>query len=244
MEHIYRTLMGVAVVAMLATSASFGEPAASFAQRSASDRYFVIGGHLIVVPTVALRGPGHVFDLNSHRPEKATNETNVDADHPAQTDKLDLIIREYQYTGEMAASTAICPLLKRTWSQTICRAEQHGTLSRLPKQFDLLDRGKLNLLKDYWTVGRERVFDQINGKALPLGVTEVGCDQRSPYCTAAVEVLPELLAVWTVWSDEKSGMTAEQMAFTQGAAIVQFIRRGLGPSEDASRVAREEIGSC
>ena len=80
------------------------------------------------------------------------------------------------------------------------------------------------------------MFDQINGRALSLGVTEVSCDQHSPYCTAAVEVLPGLLAVWTVWSDEKSGLKAEQMAFTQGATIVQFVRRGLGPSEDSSIV--------
>jgi hypothetical protein len=152
----------------------------------------------------------HVFDLNLHRPEKATNETTIDADHPVQTDKLDLV-----YTGEMAASTAICPLLKRTWSQTICRGKQHGLLSRLPKQFDLLDRSKLNLLKDYWTADRERAFDQINSMALPLGVTEVGCDQHPPYCTAAIEVLPELLAVWTVWSDEKSVIKTEQMAFSR-----------------------------
>jgi hypothetical protein len=153
-----------------------------------------------------------------------------------QTDKIDLIIREYQYTGEMAASTAICPLLKRTWSQTICRGTQHGLLSRLPEQFDLLDRGKLDVLKNYWTAGRERVFDQINKKALPLDVTEIACDQHSPYCTAAVEVLPNLLAVWSVSSDEKSGSKAEQIAAAQGAAIVQFIRRGLGPLEDKSLV--------
>jgi hypothetical protein len=236
MKHIFRTLISVAVLAILATSASFGDQASSYALRFASDRYFVIGGHRIIVPTVALRGPGHVFDLNSQRREKATNDPTSDADHPVQTDKLDLIIREYQYTGEMAASTAICPLLKRAWSQTICRGKQHGLLGRLPEQFDLLDRGKLDLLKDYWTIGQERVFDQINKKALALGVTEVGCDQHSLYCTAAVEVLPSLLAVWTVSSDERLGIKAEQMAVAQGAAIFQFIRRGLGPSEDASLV--------
>ena len=77
MGHTFRTLIGVAVIAILAASASLGDPAESYAQRLASDRYFVIGGHRIIVPTVALRGPGHVFDLNSQRSEKAASETNT-----------------------------------------------------------------------------------------------------------------------------------------------------------------------
>jgi hypothetical protein len=63
-------------------------------------------------------------------------------------------------------------------------------------------------------------------------VSQIGCDQHSPYCTAIAEVMPDLLAVWTVWNDEKTGSTAKQMALTQGTAIVQFVRHGLGPAED------------
>lgn len=239
MNHIFYTLVAVAVLAGLATFAGFGDPAASYAQRFAIDRYFIIGGHRITVPAVALRGSSQVFDLGSLRAEKTmdgASETPSDPDHPVQTNKLDLIVREYQNTGELTASIAICPRLQRTWAQTVCRGEQHGLLGRLPEQFDLLDRGQLALLKGYWTVGRERMFDQVNNKALQLGVTEVGCDQRSSFCEAAVEVLPDLLAVWTVWSDESSGIRAEQMALKQGAAIVQFVRRGLGPFEDPSLV--------
>jgi hypothetical protein len=47
---------------------------------------------------------------------------------------------------------------------------------------------------------------------------------------AAVEALPGLLAVWTVWSTE--GETAAQMAQRQGAAIVEFVRRAISPIED------------
>ncbi len=237
MKHVFYTAIGMAVLAMLAAFVGFGDPAASRAKRLASDRYFVIGGQRIVVPVVALRGPGHVFDLSSQQTGKTgASETPSDPEHPLQIDKIDLIIREYQYTGETNASTVICPLLKRSWAQTICRGEQHGSLGRLPEQFDLLDQRKLDLLKNYWTIGRERVFDQIDGKLLRAGVTEVGCDKNSTFCTAVVKVLPDLVAVWTVWSDEKSGIKADQMAFKQGAAIVQFVESGLGPSEDPSLV--------
>jgi len=51
-----------------------------------------------------------------------------------------------------------------------------------------------------------------------------------------VEVLPGLLAVWTVWSDAKTGDSPEEMANTQGAAIVQFVRRALGSVEDPTLV--------
>jgi hypothetical protein len=237
MKHLFYTAIGVAVLALLATCAGFGDQAASRAQYFASDRYYVIGGQRIIVPVVALRGPGHVFNLSTHETERTgASETPRDPDNPIQANKLDLIIREYQYAGEMTASTAICPLLKRAWSRIICQGTQRGLLRRLPEQFDLLDQGKLDLLKDHRTVGGERVLNQINGKTLPLGVTKTSCDQHSPYCTAVVEVLPNLLAVWTVSSDEKSGGKTEQIADAQGAAIVQFVRRGLGPYEDNSLV--------
>ena len=72
--------------------------------------------------------------------------------------------------------------------------------------------------------------------AVKPGMTEIGCDKDFRFCTAMVEVLPGLLAVWAVWSDEKPGSTAEQMADTQGAAIVQFVRRAIGPVEDPTLV--------
>jgi hypothetical protein len=71
------------------------------------------------------------------------------------------------------------------------------------------------------------------------GIPEIGCDRQPPYCTAAVEVLPGLLAVWTVWPDPKTGRTAEQMAQTEGAAIVQFVQRAIGPTEDSTLASAE-----
>lgn len=72
--------------------------------------------------------------------------------------------------------------------------------------------------------------------AIQPGVTEIDCDRQSPFCTAMVEVLPGLLAVWTVSGDPNTGDLAEEVANTQGAAIVQFVRRALGPLEDPTLV--------
>jgi hypothetical protein len=200
-----------------------------------SDFHFMIGGQHIVIPAIAMRGPDHVFDLNPRKPEKSLKERlkleASDPGNPMRMDKLDLIVREYQYAGEYLASLNICPLLARKWSQSLCSGQHRGFLKRLPEKFGLLDRARLDLLRNHWTVGKERKYDQVKDMAIQPGVTEIGCDRDSAFCTAMVEVLPGLLAVWTVWNGGTGG-TAEEMADTQGAAIVQFARRALGPVED------------
>lgn len=164
-----------------------------------------------------------------------------DPTHPTQVDSLDLIVREYQLSDQRLDSSAMCPLLARRWSQAVCRGLQGGLLKRLPEKFDLLDRAKLELRKTHWTVGKEREYDQVKNMAMRPGVTEIGCDRDSRFCTALVEVLPGLLAVWTVWPDAGSGGTAAKMAETQGAAIVQFVRRALGPIEDSTLVEADRF---
>jgi hypothetical protein len=192
--------------------------------------------------TWPLRGPDHTFALSGRRSEKSMKERlkseASDPSNPMKIDRLDLVIREYQHyvTNEVVPSINVCPLLARTWSQSLCRGEHRGVLRRLPEKFDLLDRDRLDILKNHWTVGKERKYDQVGNMTVRPGETEIGCDRESRFCTAMVEVLPGLLAVWTVWSDENKGRTAEEMAHTQGAAIVQFVRRALGPAEDHTLV--------
>jgi hypothetical protein len=199
-----------------------------------TDAYFSIGGHTITVPMVALRGPGHVFTLHYEKPAKSRKEIlkeqATDPNHPMPVDSLDLAIQQYQYTGEHAASVQICPRLTRLWAQLVCRGRHKGVLKNLPDKFDLLDRAKLDRLKNHWTVGGESEYDQARGMALQLGMTEIGCDRTSDFCTAVVEAEPGLLAVWTVWTNE--GETAAHMAQRQGTAIVEFVRRAIGPVED------------
>lgn len=209
----------------------------------ASDAHFMLGGHHIVIPAVAMRGPGHVFDLARREPEKNLKERlksqASDPSDPMKMDKVGLLIRQYQYTGEHIASAGICPLLQRKWAEALCRGQHRGLLARLPEKFDLISRDKLDILASHWTVGGERVYDQIKDKALKTKVVDIGCDRKSRFCTAVVEVLPGLLAIWTVWSDEKASITADQMAETQGSAIVQFVRRAIGPTEDLTLVSAD-----
>lgn len=153
---------------------------------------------------------------------------------PAPLDRLAIRIEQYQYYGERTASAGICPLLVRAWAGTLCRGQHKGALQKLPLDFELYDRAKLDLLKNTFTVGKERAYDQVKNFALNLKQTEIGCDQRSRFCKAAVQVHPGLVAVWTVWTSEDNKVTASDMAARQGAAIVQFVTRAIGTTEDVS----------
>jgi hypothetical protein len=207
----------------------------------ASDVHFAIGGHHIVAPVVALRGPAVIFDFGGRKPSDVKSELQAarDPSHPMSREEIDLSIREYRYASENSASLGICPLLTRKWSTTLCRGEHRGLLTRLPQDFSLVARASVEVLRDHRTVGGERVYDQISDMTLRSDQTEIGCDKQSRFCTAAVEVLPGLLAVWFVWSDDVHGVTAKQMAEPQGIAIVQFVRRAIGRTEDATLITAE-----
>lgn len=244
MEKISRAVAaGTLLMLSAATMGCSESPARPDVQFLASDVHFMVGSHHIVIPAVAMRGPGQVFYLARRKPEKNLKETlkseASDPNDPMKMDKVGLLIRQYQYAGEHIASVGICPLLQRKWADALCRGQHRGLLARLPEKFDLLSRDKLDILASHWTVGGERVYDQVKDKALKTNVVEIGCDRKSRFCTAVVEVLPGLLAIWTVWSDEKAAITADQMAETQGAAIVQFVRRAIGPTEDLTLVSAD-----
>jgi len=226
----------VLAVALVGYSESAASPDVVFL---ASDTHFTIGGQHVVIPAVAMRQRDHIFNLDRGRSESKKDRSQIDASdavQPVKAERINLLIRQYQYTGEHVASSGICPLLKRKWSEAVCRGQDHGLLGRLPEKFDLLDQDRLDLLKSQFTVGGERVYDQMKDMILHPGVTEIGCDRRSQFCTATVEILSGLVAVWTVWSNEQTGSTARQMAEAQGPAIVQFVRRGIGPAEDPTLV--------
>ena len=239
MKNLARALVAAGFWVLCVTGCSESPPPADV-QFLASDLHFNIGGQHIVTPAVALGAPHHTFDLSDRKPEKSLKDRlrleAGDPSSPLKADNLDLTIRQYQYFGENLGSRNICALLTRKWSQSLCLGEHEGLLRRLPESFELLDRNKLDVLKYHWTVGKERQYDQVKDMALQPGVTEIGCDKQSQFCTAVVDVLPGLLAVWTVWSDDKTGATAHAMAAAQGAAIVQFVRRALGSVEDPTLV--------
>jgi hypothetical protein len=153
-----------------------------------SDGHFKIGGHYITVPMIALRGPDHVFTLSHEKPTKSRKEIlkeqASDASNPMPVDSLDLLIHQYQMRDQHGASMETCPPLTRLWAQVVCRGEQKRVLKRPPEKFDLLDRAKLDRLKSHYTAGGEQEYDHVKNMSLRVGITEIGCDKTSEFCTA------------------------------------------------------------
>jgi hypothetical protein len=210
------------------------EPPAPNVDFLASDAHFLVASYHIVVPIVALRGPGEVFTIGDKLvSDSETLKTKAaDPNNPMPVDSIALGIYEYKYVRERNESVKICPLLKRHWAQRVCRGDYNVALKLLPETFDLIDRNKVERLKNRGTAGGENQYDQVKDMSLRLGVAEIGCDKASKFCTSAVATLPNLIAVWTVWSDENTGESASQMSNRQGAALTEFVRRAIGPIED------------
>ena len=95
----------------------------------------------------------------------------------------------------------------------------------------------MDVLKSrFFAGGTQTQYEQL--MPLPrIGAVKVGCTAGTTWCSAVVEPLPGLLAVWLVWS--KDGETVAQVADRQGAAVVEFVRRGIGPVEDVTLATAE-----
>lgn len=202
----------------------------------ASDAHFMVGGQHLIVPAVALSRFHCVECLEPHRlaKSKAYLQEASDPAKPMPARILDVSILRYRDITEQSSTPDICPLLTRQWSKAVCRGQTKGILGRLPQSINLRDR----TLGKKTTSGVEQAADRRNDGMRPVAA-EVHCDVDAKSCDARIEALPGLLAVWTVWNDERTGTTASEMADRQGLAIVEFVRRAIGPVEDATLLQAE-----
>jgi hypothetical protein len=192
----------------------------------AADAHFEIGGKHLVLPVHVLTGRSQVFGpgYGAYEGFRETIEGKTrDAARPFRLNKLALRIESYILSGKGRDESRLCRLLSPRW-QVLCEQGNANLAGQLPFTFDVYDRNHLVLLKHSSTVGKENRFDQLRQLTLEPGKTEVACDQGSQFCTAAVEVLPGVVSVWTVWNDPEKQQTARQMARPQGAALVEFFK--------------------
>jgi hypothetical protein len=68
MENLPRALAAAAFSILFATKCS-ESPRPPDVPFLSSDFHFAVGGQHIVIPAVAMRGPGHVFDLSGRKAE-------------------------------------------------------------------------------------------------------------------------------------------------------------------------------
>ncbi|UXN65997.1 hypothetical protein N8E89_22355 (plasmid) [Phyllobacterium sp. A18/5-2] len=127
--------------------------------------------------------------------------------------------------------------MSRQWSKSVCDDPWAPLQQALPIQnnrFFLVDDRKLEVFKNHWTVGGERVSDQLHQMRLKVGEASVVCDAKSSsdttFCTAAISINQHLAAVWTVW--DSSGETHARQAEREGKGITAFVIDALGPIEN------------
>lgn len=193
--------MCLVVLLPLLASCDDGDNAAPSIAHLAADGYFVVGGTLIEVPFVAVESVTTDRTHLSQRKrsdQKKFQELATSADNPLKVNQIEFYLSSYGTYGEYGVSAGICPRLSQEWAVSICHNEKQGKLRDLPETFLLLDRSAVpHLLEQMMTVGRERVSDQVSKMKLLIGEPERVCDRDSKFCTAAVAISAELVAVWS-----------------------------------------------
>ncbi|WP_274627998.1 hypothetical protein [Arvimicrobium flavum] len=217
------------ILAMILAACGPPIPEVPEAEFAASDAHFLIGSERVILPFVAVRGASgpkpyrndafHEKDGDDESRTKRMREAAGNPHSPMPIGMLEVSIRHY--AGEMFRVEELCPLLRRQWAKALCRGERVGIIAELPQRFYLVGLRYLSQLE---------MGDQIaaTGKP-PVGSPKLVCDRKSEFCKAAVAVSPDMLAVWTVWSNGREGV--EQMAERQGSAISKFVRDELGKQE-------------
>ena len=216
----------------------------------ASDAYLKVAELKIVVPIVALNEPRYAHESNSFSLRRAFFSTEASLEERAKfkklseqpetapkVDRVEILISQYQYFGERTSSTKICPLLKRDWAIYFCEGKRKELMKELPEKFYIADKNRLDLFSANYTVGKEKVTDQLHKLKLESLEADIACDADGKFCTAGVQTTPATLAVWTVWASPLT--TARQLAESQGRAIKAFVKHAIGQHPDFKKMETE-----
>lgn len=217
----------------------------------ASDAHIVVGDTPLVLPVVALpeysaRWPASsYFDV----PESAAATERLrafasKASDPANAPTLDRIridIRGYGSNETDRSFQRICPRLTRRWSRTICADPWAPLLQAAPLNgFYLADVRALHVFHGNITVGGERVSDQLRAMHLRPGEAATVCDKvvlnQTSFCTAALLVSGETIAVWTIWDGRAGDERHETQAKREAALLKAFVAYAASPTEDSTQL--------
>lgn len=221
----------------------------------ASDAYLKVADLDFVIPIVALLEPRYAytpysFSLGSKKPSDEELEKRAEfkklstkPETAPGVDRVEILIRQYQYTGELASSQKICPLLRRDWAKFFCKGEYLNVMQILPEKFYIIDKDHTDLFASHYTVGGERVSDQIKELNLKNQSVDISCDVDGKFCTAGTQTSPRTLAIWTVWPSEKPIRTAREMAKSQGGAMQAFVKHAIGTQSNFDQFKAEVVTS-
>ena len=250
-----RTILWSATLLICATAAACGdilkERRKPDVQRLASDVHVKIGGLPITLPWIALEDYAYTpqsFSLDRGGDRKREFEqrdafrsaTSSSATAPA-LDSLSIVVRTYGWNDSDMRQRAMCPLLTKKWSRSVCDNPWAAIQQALPvNRFALVDLDTLEPGKRpaNCTKASAKLVSsiKISSTASLLCDFDIHSSGDTRFYTAIVQISDNLGAVWAVWESAKSKETAAEQAFREGKAIVALARYGLGTTENFSKL--------
>ena len=229
------------------TASGCGERRKPDVQLLASDVHVRIADQPITLPWIALQDFAYAaqsFSLNRAGDREREGEqraafraaTTNPATAPA-LDTLNVIVRTFGWNDSDMRQRAMCPLLTRQWSRSVCDNPWAAIQQALPvNRFVLVNLSTLDPSKSpaNCTEASAKLITSIEKKP----TASLLCDFKiygsadTRFYTAVVQVADNLGAVWSVWERAGSKETAAEQASREGKAIVAFVRYGLGATED------------
>jgi len=222
----------------------------------ASDAHVIVADTRLVLPMVALSGylGGKMsYSLNRSADRRAARkrfeafrQAAADPRTAPQLDHVEISIEAYGWNDADMTQRRICPRLRRQWSRALCDDPWAALDQAMPvNPFYLVDRRKLESVEAVSFSGASRT-EQLRSMTLRAGAPSVACDAPAlpakPFCTAAVPVAGDLIAVWTVWDDPDGKEDHRQKAEREAAAILAFVQHALGPREDYPALFKAACG--
>lgn len=219
----------------------------------AADAHVIVGERVVQIPYVAL--PGYTasnpsFSLNRSRDRErakirleAFREAADSRETAPELDKLEIRVRAFGWNDFDPSFRDICNQLIDRWANSVCDNPWSPLIQALPRnRFYLGDAEALAAFDNHWTVGKERVADQLRAMEIRRGIASVECDSiasssGTKFCTAAIRLDNRLIAVWSVWSSREESPL--QMAKREGLAIQSFVEHAISANENFNALLPE-----
>ena len=234
------------------TSACADQPSPPLpVERLATNVHVEIGRAKLELPFIAVESATDVpmnFSLdrggNRDRHSQAADaviEASSDPHHPLELSHLTIVVGTYGWNDSDMGQRAMCPLLTRSWSRSVCDDPWAPLQWALPlNRFTLVDleseaiRRLTNCKDDHAFSG---AMPQIEGR--PYLVCKAAVVGSDDFHQVIMRIRGSLGAAWLVWGGGQNGETAENMAGREGEAILAFVRFGIGGDEDFERLHAE-----
>jgi hypothetical protein len=153
-----------------------------------------------------------------------------------ELEKLAIRVRAFGWNDFDPSFRNICSQLTTQWANSVCDNPWAPLTQALPhNRFYLSDAEALATFDSHWTVGGERIGDQLRAMEIRRNTASIECDDTTSksgtrFCTAAMRIDSRLIAVWTVWSGREE--TPLQMAARESLAIQSFIEYAISLDEN------------